>query len=117
MQFFTLNLTLTAMETETLSALVQTDFELTTTASLTEEQLIAALAERIDEMLKHRIEVLMSTLYRLDVSERKVDAAMQPDAVLPPNVGIAALIVARQKERLRTKALYKADRFYDLDEV
>lgn len=91
------------------ATLIADDFEMSPekVAFLTEDQLLEALAEHVEMMMKYRIEVLMSTLYRLDVSEKKVALAMSPGAALAPNVGIAQLIIDRQKQRLHTKATYK----------
>lgn len=89
--------------------LIISDFEMSPTESsyLSEEQLLEALAEHVEMMMKYRMEILLSTLYRLDVSERKVNLAMSPGATLPPHIGIAQLIIDRQKQRLHTKATYK----------
>ena len=91
--------------------LIATDFEMSpsTTDFLTEAELLAALSEHVEMMMKYRLEILLSTLYRLDVSEQKVNMAMSPGAALPPHVGIAQLIIDRQKQRLHTKAMYKTE--------
>jgi|AntRauTorckE5430_2_1112549.scaffolds.fasta_scaffold06636_3 hypothetical protein len=89
--------------------LIVNDFEMQTFDNpyLTEEELLHALSEHIENMLKYRMEVLLSTLYRLDVSEEKVEKAMSPMAILPPHIGIAELIINRERRRLHTKATYK----------
>jgi hypothetical protein len=91
--------------------LIATDFEMQTFDSpyLTEEKLLKALSEHIESMMQYRMEVLLSTLYRLDVSEEKVEKAMSTAAILPPHIGIAQLIIDRQKQRLYTKATYKTE--------
>lgn len=93
------------------ATLIANDFEMSpeTTAFLTEEQLLEALSEHVEMMMKYRLEILMSTLYRLDVSEKKVNLAMSPSASVAPNIGIAQLIIDRQKQRLYTKATYKPE--------
>lgn len=91
--------------------LIASDFEMSPTATpfLTETELLDALSEHVEMMIKYRMEILLSTLYRLDVSERKVNLAMSPGATLPPHIGIAQLIIDRQKQRLHTKATYKTE--------
>ncbi len=74
---------------------------------LSEKELLDALSDHVEYMMKYRIELLMSTLYRLDVSEQKVAKAMQPLTIDPPNIGIAKLIIERQKQRIETKQNYK----------
>jgi hypothetical protein len=89
--------------------LIQQDFEYMPKdlEFLTEEDLLEALANHVEDMLKYKSEILMSNLYRLDVSEKKVAFAMSPEAALPPNIGIANLIIERQKQRVFTKNHYK----------
>ncbi|MGB1121759.1 MAG: hypothetical protein ACPG3Z_07165 [Saprospiraceae bacterium] len=95
--------------------LIATDFEMSPseTPFLTEKDLLQALSEHVEMMMKYRMEILLSTLYRLDVSERKVNLAMSPGATLPPHIGIAQLIIDRQKQRLHTKATYKTEPLED----
>jgi len=93
------------------SGLVKKDFELTVSDDnfTTEEALERALSERIFEMIEHDLEHLFSILYRLDVNERKVHAALQPNNYVPGNIAVARLIIARQKEKAATRLKYKQD--------
>jgi hypothetical protein len=93
------------------SGLVKKDFELSVVEDnfITEEALEKALAERIFEMIEHDLEHLFSILYRLDVNERKVHAALQPNNYIPGNIAVARLIIARQKEKAATRLKYKQD--------
>jgi hypothetical protein len=89
-------------------ALVKRDFELSDAIdNLTEEELLAALSEHLAYMLESQLESLLSTLYRMDVIEAKIQKALRPDAPEPANLGIARLIIARQKQRVITKLTYK----------
>jgi hypothetical protein len=90
------------------SALVREPFELESVPG-SEEELLALLAERIAEMLERRPEYLMSLLYRLDVLEKKIVPVMRPDAPEPANVGLARLVLERQKERAETKRTVKPE--------
>lgn len=72
-----------------------------------EEELILMLSERIGEMLERQPEQLMSLLYRLDVLEEKIRPVMRPDAPEPANVGLARLVVERQRQRIATKISVK----------
>ena len=88
--------------------LVKRDFELSDAIdNLTEEELLAALSEHLAYMLEYQLESLLSTLYRMDVIEAKIQKALRPDAPEPANLGIARLIIARQKQRVITKLTYK----------
>ena len=74
---------------------------------LSEDELVRWLADRIGELLVHRTEYLFNVFYCMDVSEQKMYDAMLPTAPEPADIGLAKLMIERQKERLRTKALYK----------
>lgn len=93
------------------SELVKKYFELSVIEDnfITEEALENALAERIFELIEHDLEHLFSILYRLDVNERKVHAALQPNNRIPGNLAVARLIIARQKEKAATRLKYKQD--------
>ncbi len=90
-----------------LQALVAQDFEPVPAAQiLTEEQLLTVLSEQIAWMLEHKLEYLMSLMYRLDVPEHKVDEALSPAAEMPAHRALAQLILDRQKQRILTKRQY-----------
>ncbi len=76
---------------------------------LSYQELLDLIADQVAQMLTTKPETLFSLLYRLDVSEKKVDVVMKGADSRPTNVALAELIVERQKERLRTKKQYKQD--------
>jgi len=90
--------------------LIIRDFELGAAAEeeLGEEELIALLSPRIEWLLEYRTEFLFSLMYRLDVSEKKVDGALSPGAPEPAHIGLSRLVVERQKERIATRNAYPA---------
>ncbi len=73
-----------------------------------EEVLIQMLAKRIGELLERQPEQLMSLLYRLDVLEEKIHPVMRVEAPEPANIGLARLVVERQKQRIATKMSVKS---------
>lgn len=96
--------------------LVKKDFELPTqTAFIREEDLVQALADRVFELIEHNLEQLFAILYRLDVNEHKVHLALQGNKEIAANVEIARLIVARQKEKAKTRIAYSAEESDDED--
>jgi hypothetical protein len=98
------------------SALVKGSFDLVTKEEVTNEaDLINILGERIGEMLEQEPEQLMSMLYRLDVLEEKIRPVMRPDAPEPTNIGLARLVVERQKQRIATKRSVKTKPIEDLE--
>lgn len=76
---------------------------------LSEEAFLEILTRRVTDMMAQDIDLLMSYLYRLDIEESKINAALEFDAVLPANQGLAKLILERQKERVATKKKFKQD--------
>lgn len=83
--------------------------------SVNEEELIHVLSERIAEMLERQPEQLMSLLYRLDVLEEKIHPVMRPNAPEPANIGLARLVVERQRQRIATKLSIKPKPLEGLD--
>lgn len=97
--------------------LILKDFEIDSVESeeITEEQLLEMLAERMDFLIQNRTEFLFSLMYRLDVDERKVERALHPLAPEPAHIGLARLVLERQKQRAFTKQHYKQDKLEDMD--
>lgn len=90
------------------AALIKGPFELELAQDMhSEAQLLALLADRIEEMLEKRPEYLMSLLYRLDVLEEKIGPVMHPAAPEPPHIGLARLVLERQRQRVETKLSVK----------
>ena len=72
-----------------------------------ERTLINLLANRIAELLEGNPDLLFSTLYRLDIYESKINTVLKIESDAP--VGLARLIIERQREKLRTRKKYKSD--------
>lgn len=96
-------------------ALVRGPFEIDNAAAPgSEAELLQLISERIAEMLMQRPEYLMSLLYRLDVLEEKINRVMHPAAPEPAHIGLARLVLERQKQRAETKRTIKPDQLDDL---
>ena len=74
---------------------------------LDEKALLEIFTRRVEEMMRDDLDLLLSSLYRLDVEEHKIQHALH-SATVPAAEGIASLIIERQKERLRTKKMYSS---------
>ena len=102
--------------TEQVQELIIKDFELESVKEgLTEEELFDILSNHIAYMIERQLEMLMSLMYRLDIDEKKVNYALSPFSPDLPNIGIAKLVLERQKQRVFTKAYYKQKPLEDLD--
>jgi len=73
------------------------------------EDLLAAINQRVTELMDTDIELLMSYLYRLDVLEKDIDFVLNKQKAVPVNEGLAKLIYDRQMLRQRFKEQYKQD--------
>lgn len=71
--------------------------------------LLNLIQQRVDEMMAHDLELLMSYLYRLDISEGRIRVALQNQDKIPANEALARLIYERQLERLSTRKKYKQE--------
>lgn len=97
--------------------LIVKDFELVTPESeMTEEEFFDFLSDHIAFLIENRLEYLMSLMYRLDIDESRVHFALSPFSPEPANIGIARLVLERQKKRVATKLFYKQQQPDDMDE-
>lgn len=84
------------------------ELEIGTSDELTDEEMLRHIADRVEQMLKGDPDLLMSYLYRLDVTEKSIEKAMK-NSPFPAAVTFANLIWERQKQRLETRKKYKQD--------
>ena len=75
---------------------------------LSDKEMISHIADRVERLLKADPDLLMSYLYRLDVEEKRIKAAMHV-SIAPVHITFAELIWERQKQRIETKKKYKQD--------
>ncbi len=87
--------------------LIAKDFGLPAAGKAEEKELLMLLAERIANLIAEQPEYLFSLLYRLDVSEEKVHAALLNTEDKPANILLAELVLERQKQRAATRLKYK----------
>jgi len=98
------------------TALLASSFEIAgATDKVTEEELLYVLSDRIGYMIDHKFDYLMHIMYRFDVLEHKIRAAISPENVDPANVALAKLVIERQKERIRLRKEFKSPDLEDLD--
>ena len=86
---------------------ISQSFDVSGGRELSEQDFLFALARRISEMLDSEAELLFSTLYRLDIFETKINAVLNSNE--DTALGLAQLVVDRQKEKIATRKQYKVD--------
>ena len=72
-----------------------------------EELIIKLIQERVAEMLDKNPELLFSYMYRLDVEEQVIQAALHKSNTNSPDRSLAILIWERQKKRIAFKKNFK----------
>lgn len=98
------------------NALLRQVFELDPKETYTEDDLINLLADRISILLDKEPELLMSTLYRLDVLEVKILEVLNNPATPTPE-GLAKLILERQRQKQQTRRKYSAGEKWNWDDI
>jgi hypothetical protein len=89
-----------------ITTLIRRDFDLATkqaTQDISEDELLDLLSDEVAVMIERRLDFLLSLMYRLDIDEAKINRALAPRQAFPANVGLATLILERQKQRIFTK--------------
>lgn len=79
------------------------------------EELLPHILTRVEELMERDMGLLMSYLYRLDVKESRVKAALDPGGDTTPSVALAQLILERQLARVQTKQELKQSPIKDWD--
>lgn len=78
-------------------------------SEISEEELLLAIAARVADLMDREPGLLFSYLYRLDISEKKLNEAINTPSTDPLAYRIAEFILERQKERIASKEKYKSD--------
>lgn len=103
---------------EKVRELIIKDFELAQIGEgISEDELFKILVDQVGYMIEYKLDVLLSLMYRLDIEESKVHFALSPFAPEPANIGIARLVLERQKKRAFTKLYYKQSPLGNLDDL
>ena len=69
--------------------------------------LTKAIAERINYLITNDFSLLISILYRLDISEKKLKQLLQQTSNSTAGDIIAALIIERQLEKIKSRKAFK----------
>ncbi len=96
------------MSVQETAVLIIRDFELKAddSSSFSDHELLEILAVRIEWLLEYRMEFLLSLMYRLDISEEKVNQALSPASNESASLALSRLVIERQKQRLETQHKY-----------
>ena len=98
---------------EAASAL-KTDWDLQLPESLSEEAILQLLADRVVTILERGPETFFQVMYRLDISEKKLNAVLNDDNVAGK---IARLIYDRQLQKIQSRLANKVKKDSDDPEL
>jgi len=98
---------------ETASAL-KGDWDLQLPETLSEEAILKLLADRIVTVLERGPETFFQLMYRLDISEKKLNAILQDDDVAAK---IARLVYDRQLQKIQSRRVNKVKKESDDEEL
>lgn len=85
-------------------------------AHYTYEDLHKALSERINFLLTANLPLVLSSLYRLDVSEKKLKEALANETGTPASDLMATMIIERQLEKIASRKTFRTDTSIPEDE-
>lgn len=71
------------------------------------DELQSKLAAHINHLIQYHFEQLVSLLYRIDVSEAKIKSLLQQQPNEDAAKIIAALIIERQLQKIKTRNLFR----------
>ncbi len=100
------------------TALIRKDFDLPVVATNdgpTEQELLDQLSAQIFVMIEKQLEPLLNLLYRLDIDEREIERAFDPENPEPTHLSLAKSVLERQKRRVQTKRNYRQPPIVDQD--
>jgi hypothetical protein len=89
--------------------LIYNDLNIENQESMSDDDMLILIADRVIWFLENDKDLLLSYLYRLDIEEEKIDKALSPNDIDPAHIAIGKLILQRQKQRIETKQRYKVE--------
>ena len=91
-----------------LKSVLAHSFDLDLPDSISKEKIIEVLSWRVEKLLAANPDQLFSMLYRLDISEAKIKAAMFNEDLFTKN--IAVLIYERQLEKIISRKHFSGEK-------
>jgi len=83
---------------------LQNDWGIQLPQTLSEESILKLLADKVVQVLERGPETFFQLMYRLDISEKKLNAVLEDDNVAAK---IARLIYDRQLQKIQSRQAFK----------
>lgn len=77
---------------------------------------VQILSNRINDLINHDFQKLVSILYRMDVHESKLKQLLKENPGTDAGLIIAELMIERQEQKIRSRETYKPDENISDDE-
>jgi hypothetical protein len=103
------------MEQE-IKTMLQGMMDIEPTEKYSVEELTAMLSVYVNQLLQSNFEKLVSLLYRIDVSEKKLKQLLKDHPKEDAGNIIALLIIERQLEKIKSRRQFKTDDSFDGEE-
>lgn len=81
--------------------------QLPVSETVSEEELLQALTQRVNQLLDTDFQALVQLLYRLDVPEEKLKQLLRQNPHTDAAHIIATLIIQRQQQKMESREQYK----------
>ena len=75
--------------------------------------LLEAISEKINHLITHNFSLLISLLYRLDISEKKLKELLSKSHGISSGNIIAKMIIERQLQKIESRKAFKNKSFSD----
>lgn len=80
------------------------------------EMLRNRLADRLEQLISEDFQQFIFLLYRIDISEKRVQAILEENTGYPAYQAIAELIMERQLQKIASRAAFRNDQLPDDEE-
>jgi hypothetical protein len=97
------------MNNEPLLLSLQNEMGIDLAEKTTQQPMLDALTSYINELIQHNFQRLVQLLYRIDVNEARLKHLLRENKDKEAASIIAALIVERLQEKIKTRAKFKQD--------
>ena len=94
-------------DTKEVYSIISLNFELQKADVLTIDDVKRILGARIRELLDKNVERLVSIIYRIDLSQKKIDEIFKNESKDEIALQIADAVIERQLLKVQTRKLYK----------
>ncbi len=104
------------MVNKKLNIALQKDFALTIEEKSTMQDLLDILAKYINDLIHNNFEKLISLLYRIDISEKKLKQLLQDQPNEDAGKIIARMVIERELQKINSRQQFNKKEDIDNDE-